>query len=177
MMDKDGNILNRDGFVNYGDFEPRCWDEFWSKQPADVRRELLCGDDGPNSCTWAEMRGWIDELCSDAVAAGRTPIIVSDNPAFDIGVTDSELRKLRSADPESPWSLLYIPCKMTGGVVCPPSYSSIRSPNTAWKLRDKGIIDYPDITVEGAEHTHLPENDALYIAMNYVSFISKYGME
>jgi hypothetical protein len=181
MMDKDGNILNREGFVDYGDFEPRCWDEFWAKQPADVRRELLCGQAGQNRHTWADMRGWIDMLCSEAVLAGRTPILVSDNPAFDIGITDSELHKLASPnlDPNDhpPWSLLYIPCKMKGGVVCPPSYSSIRSPNTAWKLRDKGIIDYPDITVEGAEHTHLPENDALYIVMSYISFIARYGME
>jgi hypothetical protein len=190
VLDKDGNIVNKEGVLEYGSFEPRCWNEFWAKQSASLRCELLCGitSDLNDPSTWANMRDWINVLCSEAVLAGRTPIIVSDNPAFDIGVTDSELRKLVlpvavnnvheiHPDDQPPWSLLYIPSKMEDGVVCPPSYSSIRSPNTAWKLREKGIIDYPDIAVEGAEHTHLPENDALFIAANYVSFISKFGME
>jgi hypothetical protein len=181
VLNDNGDIVNPEGVLDYGSFEPLCWEEFWAHLSSSVRYELLLATKKfpPNSDTWREVRVHINELCTEAVLAGRKPVIVSDNPAFDIGVTDSELRKLGSENPndDPPWSLLYIPCKVKHGVVCPPSYSPIRTTNTAWKLREKGIIDYPDITVEGAEHSHLPEEDAMGLATNYVSFISRYWME
>jgi len=40
------------GTWNYGDFEPRCWDEFWSKQPAALRTLLT-----QNTLRWPKNAG------------------------------------------------------------------------------------------------------------------------
>lgn len=179
IYNPDGSIRKYASILGYGDFTPDCVDEFWNKLPDNVRGELLfppgsvCND----ASTWNEFYITVMAWCMEAVLHDRRPVIVSDNPAFDIGecnkyldqycIDASLFRIPQKRDKDKVASLLY------GNL----TYSSIRQPNTAKKLRDRGILVYSDITIEGVSHTHMPEQDALCTALDYASFVTAYGLE
>lgn len=89
--------------VDYGDFEPRCWNEFWSKNIdtliANVDWDpVFTGTTDPvKECAlndidqWYGIRMTIDIWCVQVLEAGMKPRIVSDNPAFDIGMCNAEM--------------------------------------------------------------------------------------
>jgi hypothetical protein len=167
VFDKQGKIVDTPD--DYGSYDRDTWECFWAtdKVSDNLRRDLLIPashiiDDAP---VWREIRDTVDLYVK--TAPGKV-VVVSDNPAFDIGVIDAHLRPLSES---AQWSLLYLPTGDTGY-----KYNSIRSPNTAWKLRRKGVLIYDDVKID-TTHSHYPEDDALYIAKDYVSFITTYGME
>jgi hypothetical protein len=160
-----------------GDFEPRCLDEFWFNPKAlcPLRRQVILGDccrmdnvEYHNDGMWNAMMETIDTWCKEALELGLTPVLVSDNAGFDVGIADHEIRT-RTGLP----GLLYLFSKTPEE----RSYTSVRSPNTAWKLRAKGVLSYDSIEVIGAVHNHMPANDALSIAVDYSSYIAAYGAE
>jgi len=170
VFDKQGKIVLVPD--DYGSYDKDTWDNFWATDKVCdfVRRDLLIPashiiDDSP---VWREIRDQVDHYVKTVPAPGKV-VIVSDNPAFDIGVIDAHLRLVSA--PDRQWSLLYIPKGDTGY-----TYSSIGSPNTAWKLRQKGVLSYDDVKLD-TTHSHYPEDDALSIAKDYASFITTYGRE
>ena len=94
---------------DYGDFEKRCADEFWLKNPEALIANIQWNE-GPLNELVADEKEWVDEksdmasialvyatvyrLCTDALEIGKDVRIVSDNPAFDIGSLDAELECL-----------------------------------------------------------------------------------
>ncbi len=66
--------------VEYGDFEKRCWNQYWSTQPKEVIE--ACKTNPLSHKAFAEefkkiVSGWPDDA-----------VIVSDNPSFDISACD-----------------------------------------------------------------------------------------
>lgn len=167
VFDKQGKIVDMPD--DYGSYDQNTWESFWAtdKVSDSLRRDLLIPashiiDDDP---VWREIRDTVDLYVK---TAPDKVVVVSDNAAFDIGIIDAHLRPLSES---KQWSLLYLPTGDTGY-----NYNSIRSPNTAWKLRRKGVLTYDDVKID-TTHSHYPEDDALGIAKDYASFITTYGME
>lgn len=167
-------VVNNAGEVtgtpdDYGFYDKDTWDTFWAtdKVTNEVRANLLipANRDGCNNTIWKELRAEIDLYTK---TAPEKVVLVSDNAAFDIGVIDMHLRAV--VEKNMPWSLLYLPHE--DGY----KYSPIRSTNTAWKLREKGVLAYEDVKIKTC-HSHSPEDDALAIAKDYASYITTYGME
>jgi hypothetical protein len=80
-----------DEVVDWGDFEPACWRQFWSHQPSELLFALQI-----NTMTQAdgftEFARWLHHL--ETVMFPRHRIVfVSDNPSFDIGTIDYNLER------------------------------------------------------------------------------------
>ena len=79
-------VIN-DLVINYGDFEPICWDEFWSKNPKAL--ELCKVDQHSDKEGWYKFASWLDGL--EARYADCKIKFITDNPSFDIASIDYAL--------------------------------------------------------------------------------------
>lgn len=162
--------LPEGGIVDFGDFEERCWNEFWSKNlPALENVATVYGKDRFMNA-W-DFRQYIDSLVDDAAKVSGRAIIVSDNPAFDVGRVNDWLcnAALKNSTLQT---LEYLPNSETGERV----YTSIRSTCTLQCMKRRKIVQYnvPKIDVR---HDHLPENDAATIAWEYACADTALGLE
>lgn len=142
----------------YGDFEPRCVDEFWSRQSetiiADCKENALPPKEG-----WASFRGYIDSLEEKYPYQQYKLRFLSDNPSFDIAGIDCELERydhpiLRRTKGAFPW---------------PHNYRSVVAADDCLFILPKNSQDYimKDIK-EVVQHDHNPLNDAYCIYLYYV---------
>ena len=169
---KDGGFNAPVGpIVDYGDFEPRCWDEFWC-QNLHILEQLTAPNNGHPDLD--EIRYYIDRICTKVHEATPTAkiIIVSDNPAFDLGRIDHEICcSIRPHHTKhGPLPLNYI---FKGGTI--REYNGIDSTDNFYELREAGVIKFevPECPVE---HNHLPENDATTIAWKYAHITKQLGL-
>jgi hypothetical protein len=77
--------------LDYGDFEPRCWDEFWSKKikPSvieDLKKNAIDQKEG-----FTQLASWLDEI--EKKYAGQKIKFLSDNPSYDIAALDIMLEE------------------------------------------------------------------------------------
>jgi hypothetical protein len=107
--DTDGNLIEQKKFniavnwfkkdvegkvVDYGDFESRCVDEFWSKLSQDiVDRCLHNPEPQPVEDAWVAIGQWIDSLEETYPSDLYKIKFVSDNASFDIANIDYCLEK------------------------------------------------------------------------------------
>lgn len=127
---------------DYGDFEPRCWVEFWAKLPR-TTIELLQKDALLPVDAKKRFRQIIQEYCPGEVT------YLTDAPAFDIGLLNRWLSSMGTWQlPFSPdcqeYNSIYDPCDM---LKMTPSW---------WPKLNKNLI-----------HDHDPVNDALYMLLSY----------
>jgi len=87
-----------DGKGEMGDFEPRCWNEFWTDEKGDYRRELVNPcllDPTPQepSVAWAEVKAFLDDLEERFPEDQYKIKFVTDNASFDTASIDYGLEK------------------------------------------------------------------------------------
>lgn len=140
---------------DYGDFEPRCWDEFWSKRP----RDLI---DSMKANAYEQKKGieqfarLLDFLETEYPSPNHEIVFLTDNPAFDIAALDVALELQVGRMP--------IRYDSKG------RYRSIQIPDEAMHLlsahdaRDL-VRAYVDCVVK---HDHDPSNDAEHVYRQYL---------
>lgn len=69
--------------VDYGDFEPKCWEEFWSKLPAEKIEECKANTK-PKKEAWNYIRDFINGLESEFPEQTHNIVFATDNGSFDI---------------------------------------------------------------------------------------------
>lgn len=195
VMDDDGKPKWTGAFLNwadhpiteYNDFEPRCWNEFWSKHIDTLIDNLSWEPREPkDEMVWYDFRMYIDDVCMRIVNMGMKPRIVSDNQGFDIGRINQALLTMPSGhhpvckhgDGEfysvsnnfKMQTLHYLPME---GNMLSMSYRSIRDPSDFTTAVKGGFMpeEKPAIQVK---HTHRADQDALSIAACYASYARKY---
>jgi hypothetical protein len=139
------------------DFEPRCWEEFWSKQPRSVINACL---DNPKPLFqadgWNSIRKWINDLESKYPNNAEI-IFVTDNPSFDTAAIDLNLEIWAGRTP-----MRY----STKG-----EYRSVRgvndlfrmlSPDDQAKVKKHIELNHPNIA-----HDHDALHDAEYLYWKY----------
>lgn len=142
-------------------FEDRCIYEFWSKQTPDLLDQLRHPDtstdvDAPGSveryreavkAAIAELRACIEEMPSE-------PIIVSDNPEFDIGRINYEIANLNDDSNPLRYSKKY-------------GYLTVTDVGDFLAMLDKRHVN--DLLAENKEfaHTHNPADDAAMMLHKY----------
>ena len=134
-----------------GDFEPRCWTEFWSKLPAEVihacKVDVLEQEDG-----WKQVAAWLDALEVEYPADKYRITFVNDNPAFDIGNIDYFLEKYTGRHP-----MRYT---RDGG------YRSVTVVDDVLYMIHPDIRDdIQNYAKSIISHDHNPENDAHYMCI------------
>lgn len=136
-----------------GDFEPRCWYEFWSKQPdhiIDACKVLAL----PQDRGWFATAGWIDNLKKMYPSDKYIITFLTDNASFDIASIDNNFEKYVNRLP-----MRYSTDK---------EYRSIISADDMFAmLPDNVIAEYTDKINKLVKHDHKPENDAHYIFLQY----------
>lgn len=94
--------------VDYGDFEPRCWNEFWSQTDKKTGyhniNALIANlewglQEKTDNEIWYEVRHTIDLWCIEVIEKGFKPRIVSDNPGFDVGVVNARFEACEESQP------------------------------------------------------------------------------
>ena len=81
--------VNENGVVtNYGDFEPRCWDEFWSKRPTSLITNLQ-----ENAVSQAEGMQVFANFLDGLEKKYEKIVFLSDNAGFDIAALDINLER------------------------------------------------------------------------------------
>jgi hypothetical protein len=86
-------IISDDGkIVDYGDFEPRCWDEFWSKRPEELK-SILRADAVNEETAIRDFVRWLDAL-ETKYPVGKYKIkFLCDNPSYDLAAIDVLMEK------------------------------------------------------------------------------------
>jgi len=106
---KEGNLLQKKKFnidakwfsmsdingqiEDYGDFEPRCVDEFWAKQEANIIQACFEPKPRPPKEAWQDIACWINQLEIVYPESEYKIKFVSDNASFDIANIDYNLEK------------------------------------------------------------------------------------
>lgn len=76
----------------YGDFEPRCVDEFWSRQPKEVLQQCQQNPEPLKRVAgWKAFRQYIDDLEEEFPNDQYKIVFLTDNASFDIASIDREL--------------------------------------------------------------------------------------
>lgn len=159
--DEKGTVLEK-GYLNcqvqwpgetkYGDFEPRCWEEFWSKRPQSLI-DRLKEDALPIRTGMEKFRDWLDSL-EEKYSNVR---FLSDNASFDIATLDYHLEKYCGRTP-----LRYKSEKNGNG------YRSIEAPDDMLAMIPsrllKPLLEKHVTTIDD----HDPQNDAENIYQQYI---------
>lgn len=136
-----------------GDFEDRCYDEFWSKQPQNIINE--CKDNALKAeRQWVLIGEWIDQLEKTYPSPEYEICFLTDNASFDIASIDYELEKYTGRKP-----MRY----SSDG-----KYRSVKSADDMLDMLDEDSKDVAYYKInEDAIHDHNPVNDAHYIYLQY----------
>lgn len=212
---------NKLTICDYGDFEKRCWDEFWCKNQSALLSNLG-RDNVSNQKKWYAvlhtLTAWTCEvstlppplpfeivffLCSytqnyaQILADGKMPRIVSDNPAYDIGVVNAMLLKHSEDRPgeisKNEWLRSTITIGTTTFKHLFPAAPSLHymprewDPDNGPKIGYQGIGDpevfdsavteewIPEIEVKCDDRlSHNAASDAEEIAIKYTAYAAKY---
>lgn len=155
--DEAGTVIEKRRFnfkVNWkseqlgGDFEDRCWEEFWSKQPQGLIRLLQEDAQEPRECM-KQFEQWLNGL-EDRFKNTKIKFL-SDNPSFDIGAIDVYLDRYCSRLP-----MRYSSTKKYRGIDNPSDMLEV-FPSEKVKEWTKLFVD-PNVS-----HDHDPANDAEHI--------------
>lgn len=139
---------------SFGDFEPRCWTEFWSKQPDEIRDACLHKPeaDAPEK-VWLEIAAFIDSL--EVHFPTSKVVFLSDNASFDVASIDYALEKYAKRAP-----MRY----STSG-----KYRSIKAADDMLDMLPVRARKQADQEIHArASHTHDCVEDAKFIVMQYV---------
>jgi len=79
--------------LSYGDFEPRCVDEFWSKHPEAIEKCVKNPAPEAQSIAWMNIASWINSLELKYPHDRYNIVFVTDNASFDIANIDYNLEK------------------------------------------------------------------------------------
>jgi len=140
---------------NYGDFEPRCWKEFWSKQPSEIINRCKRNPEPlPAFQAWREIGMFIDSLETLYPPEKYTIQFISDNPSFDIASIDYNLEKYTGRMP-----MRY---SRTG------KYRSVIAADDMFEMLPSNVKSECYKTMrETVNHDHDPINDAHHIFLQY----------
>ncbi len=156
-----------DGKVtSYGDFEPRCWDEFWGdskKMPAalmeELRRDAVPYDEGIK-----QFAAVLDELETKYGDKSLYKVkFLSDNPSYDTAALDVALEQVCGRDP-----MRY------------DSKGKYRGLSDPWDMLDILPADHKAQVLAAVEtqmgsvvlHDHNPTNDAELIYRQYLAALA-----
>lgn len=156
-------ILENDLFCFPADrkeMEAKCKEQFWDKNP-DLLPRIEVNATLPVQDQWLAFQKWLDGL--EDRYPNREIIFISDNPRFDLGKIDYQLKKYCGR----------IPC-----VYLPKSgYCSTEDP---WErlcaIPKKKKAEIIASTGQKVQHTHWPVDDARYIYtlhMELLDYISQ----
>ncbi len=138
-----------------GDFEHRCLVEFWNKLPDDVingcKENVLSQEEG-----WNEIANWINNLEVLYPEDKYTIKFLTDNASFDIATIDYNLEKYVNRNP-----MRYSLAGKYRSVISADDMLDMTSPKYV-----EAVNEYLN-TVEDAQHTHNPVNDAYNIFLQY----------
>lgn len=127
-------------------FQEQVWDEFWSHHFHIYQDNVA--DAKPRLEEWKRFLQTWDELTNDKLK----PVILSDNPAFDVAVVDKQLSSMGLG---RDYSIRYSP---TG------KYIKVMDPSSAtFLLNDKTKASLMARVNETAPHTHRAVDDAMHI--------------
>lgn len=141
----------------YGDFEMRCVDEFWSKQPQSMIDECKV-DAREQQEGWKIFRGYINGLEEKYNPKDYSVKFLSDNPSFDIAGIDYWLEAygypiLRRPVGDYPWPLNY--------------RSVVASDDMLYLMSDVQLQETMKHINLIVKHDHNPVNDAHVIYLYY----------
>jgi len=138
----------------YGDFEKRCCDEFWSKQPQEIVDACKRNPDPLHPYLgWQEVRLFVDGL--EERFPDRKVKFLTDNASFDIAAIDYGLEKYCGRYP-----MRYSTDNKYRSVIgADDMFDMIPEPHkSAYNAEIKAIV----------QHDHDPCNDAHHILLQYV---------
>lgn len=141
--------------IDYGDFEPRCWDEFWSKQPDNIVAECKNPEPVDASTAWHQVEAFLNRL-ETAYPADQYKIkFLTDNASFDVAAVDYALEKYCGRLPMR-YSVL-------------GKYRSIISADDMLDMLPKNARIAADNFIKTkVTHDHNCINDAKYIYWQYI---------
>jgi hypothetical protein len=141
--------------MDYGDFEPRCWDEFWSKRPPALIEELK-KDAHEQEFGMTKFATWLDVLEKEYPEATHKIVFLSDNASFDIAALDVNLERYTKRGP--------IRYSLSGKFrsLYPPDDMLAIVPDDVLEPLIKKRIDAV------VEHDHDPSNDAEHIYRQFI---------
>ncbi len=145
------------GVDNYGDFEARCWDEFWVKHPEAVMRCLTNPVPVSQKTAWNEIAKMIDSLEEKYPEDKYKVKFISDNASFDIANIDYNLEKYANRHPMRYSSK--------------GKYRSIMAQDDMFDTlpEDVKTVQLAIIDRE-VKHDHDPVNDAHFHYLMYISY-------
>lgn len=137
----------------YGDFEPRCWEEFWSsKIPALKEACTENPDPADPQIVYREVVEFIDKI---EKRANGNIVFVSDNPGYDQANIEYQVQTVLGTD----WTMR---CR-------PGNYYSMRDPFEMMFLLPKARRARIIAEVKKhVKHDHNCINDATFIYLTYV---------
>jgi len=143
----DWPITNESGkVIQYGAFEPRCWDEFWSKQSPELIRELK-RDTIPQPVALQYFSSFLDSLENKYPENTHKIKFLSDNAAFDIATLDYNLEIYAGRRP-----LCY---SKTG------KYREVEALDNMLDMLPSEIVNVEKVKINDlVKHDHHPANDA-----------------
>ena len=137
-----------------GDFETRCWNEFWSRQPAELIQTLQ-EEAKDLKQSMDTLVSWLDELEREFPAPEYKIKFLSDNPSFDIGNLDHYLKEQCGRR-----ALRY---SSTG------TYRAVDNPDDMLDVFPKSVVKTETEEIKKViVHDHNPANDAEYIYRQYL---------
>lgn len=137
--------------LNYGDFEPRCWEEFWSKYPKSI--ELCKVNQKSDQSGWNEFAAWLDSL--EKRYTDCKIKFITDNPSFDIASIDYALEKYCDRSPMR---------RATNG-----RYRSVKVSDDMFSMLPDDIqVDCAKQIAKHVVHDHDSCNDAHYHYLQYL---------
>lgn len=147
---KDGKV------VDYGDFDPQCWDEFWSKQPDALARCTSNPSPIAAANAWHEIAKMIDSL-EEKYPDDKFKIkFISDNASFDVATVNYCLEKYTRRLPmryssKGKWRSL------------------VAHKDVFWAMPDDVQKRQMELINRDVNHDHDPVNDAHYHYLMYIS--------
>jgi hypothetical protein len=146
----------------YNDFEPRCWDEFWSKLDPAIKDRCLV-DAKPAQEAWFEVSKFLDELEILYPEDTHKIVFVTDNASFDTASIDYALEKYCQRAPMRYSSK--------------GKYRSVKSGDDMYDMMpDERKHEAKERIDKLVKHDHDPVNDAHFIYLQYVEAL-KYQKE
>lgn len=144
------NWPKEDEKENYGDFERRCWIEFWSKQDKSVIEDCKINTKSQDQ-SWNDIRDYIDNLEKKYAKIK----FLTDNVSFDTANIDYNLEKYTKRAP--------MKHPTTG------KYRSVISADDMLDmLPENKFNEVMTIIKNNTTHDHNPVNDAKFIYLMYI---------
>jgi len=137
--------------TDYGDFEPRCVEEFWKKQGAEIKARCLTPAPELAPVAWKNIGNWIDSL-EDRYGKVK---FLTDNASFDIANIDYNLEKYLGRLP-----MRYSKTKRFRSVVSADDMFDMMPEKTQKEARER--------IKTKVQHDHDCLNDSYFILLQYV---------